>query len=71
MCIIKLQNYIMIFQESILMNTMSYQMIKEKKESKYDPKNLFLEAYNYNDWFENEESTNKEESVDLSDMPAL
>ena len=71
MCIIKLQNYIMIFQESILMNTMSYQMIKEKKESKYDPKNLFLEAYNYNDWFENEELTNKEESVDLFDMPAL
>ena len=33
MCKIKLQNYVMIFYESILMNTMSYQIIKEKKKS--------------------------------------
>ena len=41
--------------------------------NKYDPFNLFLEAYSYEDWFKNEELTyttrnDKEESVDLSDM---
>ena len=42
---------------------------------KYDPNNLFLAAYNYDDWFENKELTDttrtsaKEESVDLSDWP--
>ena len=47
-------------------------MIKEKKiEPKYDSRKLFLEAYNYIDWLENEESANKDESVDLSDMPPL
>ena len=30
------------------MNTMSCQMLKEKKESKYDPNKLFLKRYNYN-----------------------
>ena len=39
-------------------------------EDKYKSKKLILEAYN-SDWFENEESTDKEESVDLSDMPRL
>ena len=45
--------------------------------NKYDPVNLFLETYNYEDRSENEESTDKtrkndkEESVDLSDMPPL
>ena len=39
------------------MNTMSYQILKEKK-SKYDPKKLFPKTYN-NFWFENEESTDK------------
>ena len=33
--------------------------------NKYDPINLFLETYNCDNWFENEES------VDLSDMPPL
>ena len=40
--------------------------------------NLFLETYDYNVWFENEELTDvasrksdKEESEDLSDMPPL
>ena len=44
----------------------------------YDPINLFLETYNYNVWFENEEWTDttsrksdKKESVDLFDMPPL
>ena len=41
--------------------------------NKYDPFNLFLETYSYEDWFKNEELTDttrndKEESVDLSDM---
>ena len=45
--------------------------------SKYDPANLFPETYNYEDCFKNEESadatrkSDKEESVDLSDMPPL
>ena len=50
---------------------------------KYEPEKLFLEAYNYNSWYEKEESTVKEEStndeestdteksVDLSYMPSL
>ena len=42
-------------------------MIKKVK-SKYDPIQLFLATYNYDNWFEREESTDKEESVDLSDM---
>ena len=40
-------------------------------EHKCKPKKLFLEAYTYDDCFENEESTYKEESVDLSDMLLL
>ena len=45
--------------------------------NKYKPKKLFIEGYNCNDWHENaelsdkEESTDKEESVALSDMPPL
>ena len=45
--------------------------------SKHDPTNLFFETYNYDLWFENEESANKEESTDqeesadLSDMIPL
>ena len=37
------------------MNTMIYRMQKEKIENEYKPKKLFLKAYNYHDWFENEE----------------
>ena len=46
-------------------------------ELKYDPKKFFLKAYNYDMWFENEESTyttrksDKEESVELSHRPPL
>ena len=52
---------------------MSYMMIKEKIiGSKYDPKNLFIDAYDYGVWSENEEeSTDKEESEDFSPMPPL
>ena len=42
---------------------------ENKIEDKYKLKKLFLKAYNYTDWFENEESTDKEESEDLSDIP--
>ena len=50
---------------------------------KYDPIKLFLEIYNYDVWFQNEKLTDKEksthtrrksekeESSDVSDMPAL
>ena len=43
----------------------------------YDPDNLFLERYDYDDWFKNEVSTdtiresNKEESLKFSDMTPL
>ena len=55
------------------MNTTNYQMLKKKKEKiehKYDSTKLFLETYNYDDWLENEESsdTNK---IDLPPMPPL
>ena len=40
-------------------------------DRKYKRKKLFLEPHNYDDWSENEESTDKEESLDLSDMPPL
>ena len=51
---------------------------KNKLVNKYDPVNLFLvDTYNYDNWFKNEEladtrrKNDKEESVDLSDMPPL
>ena len=37
----------------------------------YNSTNLFFETYNYDARFENEESTDKEESTDLFDMPSL
>ena len=37
---------------------------RKKIESKYDPKKLFLKKYNYDNWFENQESTDNEESTD-------
>ena len=50
---------------------------KRKLGNKYDPVNLFLERYNYEDRFKNEglaDATRKsdtEESVDLFEMPPL
>ena len=44
---------------------------------KYDPTKLFLQKYNYDAWFKNEElidkeeSSDKEESTDLPPMPSL
>ena len=68
---IQLQIYTMVFQESILMNTMNYQMLEGKKWS-LNPKTLFLEGYDFDVQSENEgESTDKEESVDLHDMSPL
>ena len=43
----------------------------KEMNSNYKPKKLFIEGYNYNDWSENVESSDKEESVDLPDMPPL
>ena len=40
-------------------------------EHRYDRDKLFLKANNYDAWFENEESTDEEESVDLPDMLPL
>ena len=55
------------------MNTMSYQITKEKNvKSKCTPKDLFLKRYRYSVWSENEEkSTDKEGSVDLSERVKL
>ena len=48
---------------------------KGKLGNKYDPINLFLETYNYNVWFENEELSDAtktdEKSTDLPPMPPL
>ena len=44
---------------------------RKKVNSKYKPKKLFIKGYNYNDWYENVEPSDKEESVDISDMPPL
>ena len=53
------------------MHTMSYQMLK-KIESKYDPDKLFLKAYNFDIWFENEETNDTIRKIkDLSDMSEI
>ena len=51
---------------------------RNKIDPKYDPKNLFLEGYDYSVWSENEEElsdqkelADKEETVDLSDVLPL
>ena len=33
---------------------------RKKINSKYKPKTLFIEGYNYNDWYENVESSDEE-----------
>ena len=40
-------------------------------EHKNKPTKLFLEAYIYSNWFQNDELTDKEESADLTNMPPL
>ena len=46
---------------------------KRELVNKYDPTNLFLETYNYDNWFENKKSASttkpgEEESVDFPHM---
>ena len=54
-----------------------YKCYKRELGNKFDPINLFLETYNYDVCFENEELTDtttksdKKESVDLLLMPPL
>ena len=70
-----LQNYIMSFQNSILMNTRFFQMLKKALGKKYNRNNLYTEANNV--WFKNEESADatiknsEEESADLSFISPL
>ena len=78
MCIIQLENHTVIFQESILINIINYQILKEINWStNIILLNFCLKKYNYNNSFEKEESIDIEEStvqkvsVDLSDMPPL
>ena len=44
---------------------------KKKNYSKYKPKKLFIEGYDYADWYENVESSDKQEYVHISNMPPL
>ena len=46
-------------------------MLKEKNESKYEPDKLFLEAYNYDVWCENQESSDREELTDKNESTDL
>ena len=68
------QNYIMSIWKSILINTWLFQLLQKKLGDKYDPVNLFLvDAYNYDNWFENEESADTRRKIvkEESDMPLL
>ena len=49
MCIIKLQNHIIICQEHILTNAMIYQMMNGVKQTTYDHANLTLDEYDYSE----------------------
>ena len=44
---------------------------KRNLVSKYDPTNLFLETYNYDIWFENEDSTDIKIKSNLPTILAL
>ena len=46
------------------MKTRLFQMLKKMLGNKYDPINFFLETYNYNVWFENEESADTTKKSD-------
>ena len=56
-----------------MIKTIIYDMQREKKKNhKYKSKKLFIKGYDYSIWSKHDkESTDKEESVDLSDMPSL
>ena len=42
---------------------------KRKLSNEYDSTNFFLETYNYDVWFENDESTDTKTNSDLPRMP--
>ena len=42
---------------------------KRKLSNEYDSTNFFLETYNYDAWFENDESTDTKTKSDLPRMP--
>ena len=44
---------------------------ERKMCNKQDPIDFFLETYNHDLWFKNEDLTDKKESIDLSDIPLL
>ena len=46
-------------------------MQKGKNGVQYEPKKVISWRHSYDDWFENERLTDKEESVDLSDISQL
>ena len=72
----QLQNNVMTCQKYVFINTRLFQMLEKRKlVNKYDPINLFLEAYNYDVWFESEESSDTtktdEKFTDLPPIPPL
>ena len=72
----KCQNYKMTCQRQIVINSRLFQIIKKRKlGNKYDPVDLFLEACNYDVWFESEELSDipksDEKSTDLLSMSSL
>ena len=61
MCIAQLQTYTRICQESILISTISYQMLKEKKQTP----NMILTNYFL------QELNDEDKSTDFPSIPAL
>ena len=69
---ILLQNYTTTVQKSILMNTSLFQILRKELGNKYNPLNLFLETYNYDIQFENEELSDTTKSdKEASDLPSI
>ena len=69
---IMLQNYTVTVQKSILMNTSLFQILRKELGNKYNPLNLFLETYNYDIQFENEELSDTTKSdKEASDLPSI
>ena len=70
-----------LYKEYLEIQFGDYKTLSDAKKvlgNKYNSINLFFESYNYEIWFENEESTvitsrksDKEESIDVSDMSPL
>ena len=47
MCILYLQNFIIVFYKPITMNTLNHQVLKIKSGDNYDSKSLFLKGYDF------------------------